>query len=111
MRIKLPAGTFHVRFNELPDLIAKALHPEDTMAWAGAVINLEKQLKQAVKVGRLEVKDPLTLGPHTFPVGNALQTAVVAIDDLRTYVAEKGLVVSVSRQREARAKATNQPKE
>ena len=91
--ITFPAEKTHVLFNELPDLIAKALHPENLMAWAGAVINLEEELKQAVKVGALAVKDPLTLGPHTFPVGNALQTAVVAIDDLRTFLAGRCNVV------------------
>lgn len=92
--IVLPAGTEHVQFGELAHLIAIALHPlgdnptdSEMMAYGGARINLDAELLQAVKVGTLSVKDPLTLGPHTFPVGDALRRSRVMVDDLRQFVA------------------------
>lgn len=92
--IVLPAGTEHCQFGELAHLIAIALHPfgdnatdREMMAYGGARTNLEAELLQAVSVGTLPVKDPLTLGPHTFPVGDALRRSRVMVDDLRQFVA------------------------
>lgn len=96
--IYLAADTFHVPFKDLAHLIADAQYPE-TGPNDGRLIfyicrsELESELKQAVKNGILPVKSPLTFGPHTFPVGNALLSAVVTVDDLRKYVAERGLSV------------------
>lgn len=98
--IILPAGTEHVQFGELAHLIAIALHPfgdnatdTEIMAYGGARINLDAEILQAVKGGTLPVKDPLSLGPHTFPVGDALRRSRVMLDDLREFVAGRGLAV------------------
>jgi len=98
--IVLPAGTEHVQFGELAHLIADALWPDagpddDRMTYAGARINLDAELACAVDSGALPVKDPLTLGPHTYPVGNALRTARVTVDDLQRFVTDRGLSVIV----------------
>ncbi len=92
--IVLPAGTEHVQFGELAHLIAIALHPfgdnatdREMMAYGGALANLDTELLQAVKVGTLPVKNPLGLGTHTFPVGDALRRSRVMVDDLRLFVA------------------------
>lgn len=90
----LPAGTEHVQFGELADLIAIALHPfgdnatdREMMAYRGACTNLDAELRQAVNVGTLPVKNPFGLGAHTFPVGDALRRSRVMVDDLRQFVA------------------------
>lgn len=99
--IVLPAGTEHVQFDELAYRIADALHPlgdspteVEQMTNGGAQINLEAELRQAVQSRVLPVKDPLTLGPHTYPVGNALQTALVTVSDLRLFLAGRLDVVT-----------------
>lgn len=101
--IVLPAGTEHVQFGELAHLIADALWPDagpddDSMTKALARINLDDELARAVDSGALPVKDPLTLGPHTYPVGNALRTARVTVDDLQRFVSDRGLSVIVEPQ-------------
>ena len=98
--IVLPAGTEHVQFGELADLIADALWPvagpdDDSMTNTFAYINLDAELARAVDSGALPVKDPLTLGPHTYPVGYALETALVTVDDLQRFVSDRGLSVIV----------------
>lgn len=97
--IVLPAGTEHVLFGDLAHLIADALWPDagandDRMTYACAQIRFDGELARAVKCGALPVKDPLTLGPHTFPIGDALNRAFVSVDDLREFVAGRGLSVS-----------------
>ncbi len=109
-RINLPAGTTHVPFGDLAHLIADALWPDigpddDRMAYGAARVNLDGELSHAVDASLfhgmganpLPVKDPLTLGPHTFPVGNALFTALVTVNDVRAYVAGRGIDVIVER--------------
>ena len=98
--IVLPAGSEHVQFGELAHLIADALWPDagpddDRMTYAFARINLDAELARAVDSGALPVKDPLTLGPHTYPVGYALKTALVTVDDLQRFVSDRGLSVIV----------------
>ncbi|MDP1633156.1 MAG: hypothetical protein Q8L69_00570 [Gallionellaceae bacterium] len=98
--IVLPAGTEHVQFGELVHLIADALWPDagpddDSMTNTFAYINLDAELARAVDSGALPVKDPLTLGPHTYPVGYALKTALVTVDDLQRFVSDRGLSVIV----------------
>ena len=98
--IQLPAGTEYVRYDELAHLIADALWPEtgpddDWMDCGFARGSLDAELKAAVRAGALQLKDPLTFGPHTFPVGNALNFALMAVDDLRAFVAGRGLSVEV----------------
>lgn len=91
--IYLPAGAEYVQFGEIAHQIANALCPlsddatdSEMMAYGGARINLEAELKQAVKAGTLPVKDPLTFGPHTFPVGDALRRSLVSVSDLRAFL-------------------------
>ena len=80
-----------VRFDELPGLIAGALH-EGPLAQAAAEINLEAELKALVDASELMVRDPLTLGPHTFPIGAALRRAVLLPrEDLRTLLESRGI--------------------
>ena len=96
--ILLPIGASHVQFDELAHVIADALWPDmgehDTrMSYAGARLNLEAELLLAVRSSKLPVKDPLTFGPHSFPVGAALRTALVEVGDLRAFVADRGIDV------------------
>ena len=96
--IVLPAGTEHVLFGELAYLIADALWPDagpndEHFRHGAACGNLDGELARAVKSGALPVKDPLTLGPHTFPIGAALKRALVTVDDLREFVAGRSLSV------------------
>lgn len=98
--IQLPVGTDYVRYDELAHLIADALWPDtgpadDRWNYGGARVSLDAELKTAVRAGALELKDPLTFGPHTFPVGNALNSALLAVSDLRALVAGRGLSVEV----------------
>lgn len=99
--LALPSGQTHVQFGELADLIADALWPDmgtnDTrMTYGCTRVSLDAELVRAVKSGTLQVKDPLTFGPHTFPVGNALLSALVTVADLREFVAGRGLTVETA---------------
>ena len=92
--IVLPADTEHVQFGDLAHLMADALWPDagpddDRMTYACARINLDGELARSVDSGALAVKDPLTLGPHTYPFGNALQTARVTVGDLREFLGRR----------------------
>lgn len=100
--VELPAGTKHVVFEDLPHLIALALWPDAEahserrdFAYGGARLNLEEELPKAVDDGRLKVRDPLTLGAHTFPVGAALKRSLVLLPDLRDFLAHRGGGVGV----------------
>lgn len=98
----LPNQQF-LEFRDLPELIAGALWPssgaseeEDMLAGfgsAGAEENLVPELGMAVQDGRLPVLDPLTRGPHPFPIGAALELALVRAQDLADYVADRGIGV------------------
>jgi hypothetical protein len=80
-----------VCFGDLPGLIAGALH-ESEFAQAAAENNLEAELKALVDSGELMVRDPLTLGRHTFPLGAALRRAVLLPrEDLRPLLASRGI--------------------
>jgi len=87
--LELPEGQL-VKFGDLPGLIAGALH-SDAFAQAGAEINLETELGAMVDAGTLCVRDPLSLGPHTFPIGAALRRAVLMTEDLRPLLRGKGI--------------------
>lgn len=83
-----------VRFSELAHLMAKAMHPGDDelMSYAAARINLETELKQAVKDGALTVRHASGLGPHTFAHGDALQRAVLIPSlDLGPFLNARGI--------------------
>jgi hypothetical protein len=80
-----------VRFDALPGLMACALH-EVPIAQAAAEVNLEIELRALVDLGVLMVRDPLTLGRHTFPLGAALRRAVLLPrEDLRPLLASRGI--------------------
>jgi hypothetical protein len=98
--IVLPAGTEHVQFGELAYRIADALWPsngedDERIDYALACIRFEKELLNAAKSGTLPVKDAMTFGPHPYPVGYALKTAMVTVDDLQRFVSDRGLSVIV----------------
>lgn len=104
--INLPAGTAHVPFGDLAQKIADAMWPgDDHFKRECARSDIADELARAVDAGMfhglggkpLPVKNPLTLGPHTFPVGAALQTALVAVNDVRAYVADLGIEVTVEK--------------
>lgn len=83
-----------VRFSELAHLMAKAMHPGDDelMSYAAARINLETELKQAVKDGALTVRNASGLGRHTFAHGDALQRAVLIPSlDLGPFLNARGI--------------------
>ena len=83
-----------VRFSELAHLMAKAMHPggHELMSYAAARINLETELKQAVKDGALTVRNASGLGPHTFAHGDALQRAVLIPSlDLGPFLNARGI--------------------
>jgi hypothetical protein len=93
--LRLVAGTEYVKFGDLAHLIADALWPEDVdpARWSYAVarVNLDNELAGAVRSGQLPVKDPSTRGPCQFTIGAALAAALVGVDDLRSFVHDRGL--------------------
>ena len=99
--IRLSAGTLYVRFDELPELLGNALHPEsasdgDNLSAALARVDYEGgTLRRAVEAGDLLVKNPLTRMPLTYIAGHALNRGVVMINDLRAFAAGLGLSVTV----------------
>ena len=99
--ITLAAGTTHVPFNEVAHLIAYAIHPDiddeddNPSSYHFALIGLETELKRAAKLGQLPVKNKLTLGAHELPISNALNHVLVTVDDLRAFVADRGIKVAV----------------
>lgn len=98
--IVLPAGTTHVQFDDLPYLIADALFPDtgpdDGRLRAGyALANIGEELDMDARLGKLLLRNELTFGPHQVPKGEAIVNAMVAVDDLRDYVARRELTVIV----------------
>jgi hypothetical protein len=79
-----------VRFDDVPGLIAGALH-EDEFAQAAAEINLDAELRALVQSNEFMVRNPLTLGRHTFPMGQALRDSVLLPEDLRPLLASRGI--------------------
>ncbi len=82
-----------VKYSELASLIALALHPSDgdEFSYAAARINLESDLAKAAHEGRLVVRNPMGLGRHPLPYGNALRRAVLLPNDLRPFLEERGI--------------------
>ena len=99
--ITLAAGTTHVPFYEVVHLIARAINPKDDdeddnpSSYHFEVIGLETELKNAAKLGILPVKNPLTLGVWASPMGNVFNHVLVTVDDLRAFVADRGIQVVV----------------
>lgn len=91
----LPERT--VKFSDLPRLFAETLHDdEDTCAMAEQAF--EDEFNRMVKAGKLTVRDPLTLGEQTFPLGNVLANSVLTTGDLRSLLEEKGISIETARQ-------------
>lgn len=82
-----------VRFSELSHMMAKAMYPSDAELnhYASTRVNLDSELPRAVREGELVVRNPAGMGKHTFPYGAALQSAVILPDDLRPFLAERGI--------------------
>lgn len=86
-----------VQFSDLPHMMATAMHPEGGMAYGAARINLEDELKLAVRDGLLRVRNPAGLGFHTFPHGDALQRAVLIPDtDLEPFLNARGIELRIT---------------
>lgn len=86
-----------VQFSELAHMMATALHPEGGMDYAAARINLEDELKLAVRDGLLRVRNPAGLGFHTFPHGDALQRAVlIPHTDLEPFLNERSIELRIT---------------
>lgn len=102
--IYLTVDAEHFQFGQLAKLVAHALHPlEDDatvaeMAANGATqIDWEAKLIEAVRSGALPVKNPVTLLPHSFLMGHVLQSALVAVEDLRLFLDENGIKVELKK--------------
>ena len=101
--IVLPSGTTHVPFNEVAHLIAFAIHPEtsyddeptELTSYDLTKYDLEKDLKKAARFGILPVKNSLTLGAYDSPSGNAFNHVLVTVNDLRSFIADRGIQVVV----------------
>lgn len=98
--IELPPGAQYVRFEELPHLIASALWPVSEESGDGQIFRcgqaettIRNELEQEVEL--LPVKNPLTFGPYMPHSGALLADCVVLVQDLRQYVAKRGLSVEV----------------
>jgi len=86
-----------VRFSDLAHLMAIALHPDGGMAYGAALNNLEEELKRAVRDGLLKVRNPAGLGFHTFPIGDALQRAVlIPATDLKPFLNARGIELRIT---------------
>ncbi len=99
--IVLPAGTMHVRFGDLPEMITGALHPDagtdsSAIKYVAARNEVLRALRREVDAGDLPVFSPLNpMVPHEFPIGDALNRALVTVADLRQFIAPTGLTVRV----------------
>lgn len=85
-----------IRFSDLPHMMAKAMHPASDMGYGAARVNLEEELPKAVQRGELVVRNPLDLGHHTFPLGDALKRAVMLPNDLRPFLESRGIELRIN---------------
>jgi hypothetical protein len=86
-----------IEFADFQQRLAMALcgdHPQSNLLLAALAADLPKELEAAVLAGKLPVKNPLTLGPESFPVGNALLTSRVMVSDIGIYVKARGVSVA-----------------
>ena len=88
-RLEIP-GFRPLKFRDLPRLIASALH-DGEYARAAAEITINAQLEARVDAGTFIVRNPLDLGPHTFPLGAQLKSAVIFPWELRPLCEERGI--------------------
>lgn len=100
--ITLPAGTLHLDIDDIADYMAYSLwplkddsSPGDGLNYGFCYATLKAELAEAVESKELATRDPLTFGPHAQPFGANVRHALVRVDDLRKYVAPRGLLVDV----------------
>ncbi len=96
--IHMPTGTVYVEYEKMMHLMAKALsdgEPVADVVYLARHEALEKELGNDVDSGALLVYDPLTRGRHSFPIGDALRTALVRVADFRALAAARGIDVIV----------------
>lgn len=84
-----------VRFSDLSHMIAHALHPsdEELMRYGAARVNLDAELREAVRNGELIVRNRAGFGRHKFPEGAALLDSVVFPHDLGVFLNDRGIDV------------------
>lgn len=86
-----------VQFSDLAHMMATALHPEGGTDYVAARINLDDELKLAVRSDLLRVRNRAGLGFHTFPYGDALQRAVLIPNtDLEPFLNERGIELRIT---------------
>ena len=92
----LPSAAITV--HELMLITADALHPKrdtevEQIGYGGCLMTLETEIKREVRNGAMSVRNPLTLGAHSFPHGAALWGAVVLPDEAHSVLACRGIGV------------------
>ena len=102
-KIRLRAGLEYVKCCELAELIAYALWPDDGTDDESWEINhgtcrmhSEARIKQAAQSGSLPLKHPSSFESLEWTSGQAWKLGLVTINDLRAYVADRGITVVVS---------------
>lgn len=78
-----------IRYQDLPHRIAKLRFPEDSMRYGACRLELETEIELAVVRGELMVRNALTGGPLAQPYPGA----VVLVDDLRPFLATRGISI------------------
>jgi hypothetical protein len=116
--ITLPKGTLHLNIDDLAHYMALSLWPPryddspgDALEYGFCCATLKAELAQAVESQELPVRDPLTFGPHAHPYGANVQHALVRVDDLRKYVADRDLLVEVEESENHASDETSEPGE
>lgn len=84
------SGRLPVEFGELPYLIASAMHTGEDARWLAAH-TIESELRAQVDAGTLRVRNPVSLGWHTFPLGAQLRSAVLMPSEVVPLFAERGI--------------------
>jgi hypothetical protein len=74
-------------------MIAHSLHPseEELMRYGAARVNLDAELREAVRNGELTVRNRAGFGRHKFPEGAALLDSVVFPHDLVIFLNDRGI--------------------
>lgn len=91
-KLRLPRDKNFLLVSEIPALTAKAIHPESEdnseaqdIARAGCEINHKEALSKAIKASMVTPLNPMSYEQHTFPFGDALQRAVISLDDFKRF--------------------------
>jgi hypothetical protein len=87
-----------IAFDEFLGRLAEANSaglPQSCLRFEANLEDLPKELEADVFAGKLPVKNPLTGGPQSFPIGDALRTSRVLVKDIPDYVKERGVTVAV----------------